>query len=314
MYTIKLLEDSKFNKLPYKHTEESLGLADYRNRKAYVRKSGIPALDVLVMGHELQELISKVSPHEEDGIRYKKGGAARTIVPLALGAILAPFTAGTSLWWVPAVAGALSGAGMGAYAGGRHAELGGTGMGALMGGATGLLSGYGAGQLTSGAMAGWGSAASRGASLMGKLGSAAQGALLGTGTAATSMGNVPVAFQGAGLLGPGTIGGSLAGGTMLGSAGKAAAAMLGTNAISSFLNPNSQNKQPTYDNYVPQQYQGFNSATPVTGSVQTIKSTPSPITGWSSAEQKSNLVDKNLSNFDMLIPGRNRQGNIYTWA
>lgn len=73
MYTLKVLNDAEFDRLPYKHVKESLGCADPKTKTAYVRHTGIRPLDSFVTEHELDELVAKVSPHEEDGIRYKKG-------------------------------------------------------------------------------------------------------------------------------------------------------------------------------------------------------------------------------------------------
>lgn len=72
-YTVKVLSDAEFNSLPYKHAKDALGLADRKNGTAYIRKTDIRPIQQFVTEHELSELISRVSPHDEDGIRYKKG-------------------------------------------------------------------------------------------------------------------------------------------------------------------------------------------------------------------------------------------------
>ena len=74
MYTIKLLSNEEFDKLPYKHVKTSLGLADPKAGKAFVRATGVKDWDMATISHEVDELVAKVSPHEEDGIRYKGGG------------------------------------------------------------------------------------------------------------------------------------------------------------------------------------------------------------------------------------------------
>lgn len=127
MYTLQILNDEEFNALPYKHAEESLGLADPATKTAYVRRTGIKPLDAFVTEHELDELVMKVSPHEEDGIRYKK--ARDIIAPIAtsilslfnpaLGAVAAGGFSGYKVskgeaqpWQIPVSAGL-------AYLGGR---------------------------------------------------------------------------------------------------------------------------------------------------------------------------------------------------
>jgi hypothetical protein len=80
MYTVKILSEKEFDGLPYKHAKTSLGLADPKSGVAYVRDTGYNDITKGTIDHELDELIAKVSPHEEDGIRYKNlaslGGGA----------------------------------------------------------------------------------------------------------------------------------------------------------------------------------------------------------------------------------------------
>lgn len=114
MYTVNVLSEKDFDKLPYKHTKTSLGLADAKTGVAYVRDTGYNDITKDTITHELDELMAKVSPHEEDGIRYKNlaslgagagAGALSSMVPF-----LRPFQ------------GALS-AGAGALAGGKDNRL-----------------------------------------------------------------------------------------------------------------------------------------------------------------------------------------------
>jgi hypothetical protein len=70
-YTLHYLNDKEFDNLPYKHVRTSLGCADEKTGNAYVRRTGIKPIDEFTTDHEISELIAKVSPHEEDGIRYK---------------------------------------------------------------------------------------------------------------------------------------------------------------------------------------------------------------------------------------------------
>lgn len=80
MYTIKILKSEEFDKLPYKHVKTSLGLADPKTGKAFVRATGNKEWDMATLSHEVDELVAKVSPHEEDGIRYKGGSKLETQV------------------------------------------------------------------------------------------------------------------------------------------------------------------------------------------------------------------------------------------
>ena len=70
-YTLHYLSDKEFDNLPYKHVKTSFGCADEKTGNAYVRRTGIRPIDEFVTEHEIAELVAKVSPHEEDGIRYK---------------------------------------------------------------------------------------------------------------------------------------------------------------------------------------------------------------------------------------------------
>jgi len=85
MYTVKILSEKDFDGLPYKHAKTSLGLADAKTGVAYVRDTGYNDITKETINHELDELMASVSPHEEDGIRYKNlaslaGGAGSGIL------------------------------------------------------------------------------------------------------------------------------------------------------------------------------------------------------------------------------------------
>jgi len=72
-YTIRLLEDAEFDKLPYKGISDSLGFADPETGDAYVRKTGVKDWDMATIQHEIDELLSKESfDTDADGIRHKK--------------------------------------------------------------------------------------------------------------------------------------------------------------------------------------------------------------------------------------------------
>ena len=73
IYTIRLLEDSEFDKLPYKGISDSLGFADPETGCAFVRKTGVKDWDMATIQHEIDELLSNKSFDEDaDGIRHKK--------------------------------------------------------------------------------------------------------------------------------------------------------------------------------------------------------------------------------------------------
>ena len=79
MYEIKILKDEEFDNLPIEETRgseihDSLGFANKYNGRAYVRQTGIHDLNKYLVSHELEELESDNSTHEdENGIRHKKG-------------------------------------------------------------------------------------------------------------------------------------------------------------------------------------------------------------------------------------------------
>jgi hypothetical protein len=112
MYEIRILENEEFDQLPYKHSKTALGMADAKTGVAYVRKTGIAGLDANTIRHEFDELLQTVSPHEEDGIRYKSGGSLGKWLAPVLGFALAPFTGGLT---IPVLAGGALAAGTGAH-------------------------------------------------------------------------------------------------------------------------------------------------------------------------------------------------------
>ena len=90
MYTLKILSDQDFDKLPYKHAKTSLGAADAKTGVAFVRDTGYNDVTKATISHELDELVNKTSPHEQDGIRYKSlasygagagAGALSSLIP-----------------------------------------------------------------------------------------------------------------------------------------------------------------------------------------------------------------------------------------
>ena len=73
MYTIRILNDAEFDRLPYKYADTALGCADKKKGVAFVRATGVMDWDLKTIEHEVEELVAKTSPHEFDGIRYKGG-------------------------------------------------------------------------------------------------------------------------------------------------------------------------------------------------------------------------------------------------
>jgi hypothetical protein len=78
MYEIKVLSNNDFDSLPVEITRgsdisDSLGFADPRTGKAYVRYTAHPELQKYLINHELEELTTNEHNHEdENGIRHKK--------------------------------------------------------------------------------------------------------------------------------------------------------------------------------------------------------------------------------------------------
>lgn len=303
MKSITFLPPKQFNRLPYTDTDISLGIADYKKGRAYVRKSGIPALDMLIAGHELNELLAKVSPHEENGIRYKKGNQiVSMIVPAVLGLATGGLGALGFLGGSTGLAGLLGsalsatsitpavvGAGAGALLNKQN-----PGMGAL----TGALGGWGGGTMGVGAATGMQTAKSLGASqLMGGLRGAVgmspvagmqpsgytlgqAGEYFGMNAPAASMAKLPYMIPagealpgGAGMAGASAIGAGIAGQSMLNKLGQTAAMSTAQQALTQ-----PQEKTPTYQYvfYDPSTYNvmgtstGTNQYTPSTG-YQTLK-------------------------------------------
>lgn len=190
-FHVQILNDKEFDSLPYKNISDSLGFADPKKGLAFVRDTGVKEFNLATLSHEIDELVEKHSNHEDEfGIRHKKGGALRTILPIA-----AAFIPGIG----PLLAAGLN-VGMNQAAQARHPEqLGPPSIGsAITQGALGYLGGKAAGGAVSGAKAGM----AAGKSLGGVLGSAVQGA--GTGTFTTAAGGTQSLLGGTGLLGGGS--------------------------------------------------------------------------------------------------------------
>jgi len=78
-YELTFLDDKEFESLPYLDTQTSLGLADTKKGKAYVRRTGVKAVDVFTAMHELEHLEGdKLGEHDRygNGVYYKDFGSA----------------------------------------------------------------------------------------------------------------------------------------------------------------------------------------------------------------------------------------------
>lgn len=77
-YSVKFLDDKEFESLPYPDMETSLGVADPEKKQAFVRKTGIKALDYWNLAHEVEHLEEghegKHADHFKNGVYYKSFG------------------------------------------------------------------------------------------------------------------------------------------------------------------------------------------------------------------------------------------------
>ena len=75
---VKILNDEEFESLPYPEMSTSVGVADPRNRTAYVRKTHMPILDAFTIAHELEHLEDGHegvhADHYRNGVYYKGFG------------------------------------------------------------------------------------------------------------------------------------------------------------------------------------------------------------------------------------------------
>jgi hypothetical protein len=72
-YTIHILEDEDFDKLPFGEPRDAMGMTNAKIKTAWVRKTGVKDMDMNTIRHEFDELMQGTSLHEIDGIRYKGG-------------------------------------------------------------------------------------------------------------------------------------------------------------------------------------------------------------------------------------------------
>ena len=71
-YTLKVLSNKEFERLPYKRVHTSLGLANPKNNTAYVRYSAVPELNKYLISHELDHLVEKPQRMNLRGLDIKK--------------------------------------------------------------------------------------------------------------------------------------------------------------------------------------------------------------------------------------------------
>jgi hypothetical protein len=90
-FTFKILSDEDFDNLPYDDAKSSLGLSVMSTKTAYIRKTGVKELDMGTIQHEFDELMQQTSPHEINGIRYKKGGGLGKLIITTLATLVNPF-------------------------------------------------------------------------------------------------------------------------------------------------------------------------------------------------------------------------------
>lgn len=89
-YTIHILDDAEFDKLPFGKPSDSLGMSNSKTKTAWVRRTNVKGLDINTINHEFDELMAKTSLHEEEGIRYKKAGNIFKIIFTTLASIVNP--------------------------------------------------------------------------------------------------------------------------------------------------------------------------------------------------------------------------------
>lgn len=74
MYEIKVLNSKEFDKLPYDGISDSLGIADVKRNRVFVRDTGVHELNRYLISHEIDHLVEEHATDEDaHGIRHKKG-------------------------------------------------------------------------------------------------------------------------------------------------------------------------------------------------------------------------------------------------
>ena len=70
-YSIKILSNQEFDKLPFEFASNALGLADVKNNSVYVRNTHVKELNRYLLDHELDHLVEETPTDEVGGVRYK---------------------------------------------------------------------------------------------------------------------------------------------------------------------------------------------------------------------------------------------------
>lgn len=74
-YEIKVLSDKEFDRLPYEGIDDSLGFADVRRGRVFVRNTGSHEMNRYLINHEIDHLVEEHATDEDkNGIRHKKFG------------------------------------------------------------------------------------------------------------------------------------------------------------------------------------------------------------------------------------------------
>jgi len=167
IYTVRLLENKDFDKLPYENISDSLGFADPETGDCYIRKTGVPNWDMATIQHEIDELLANKSFHEDaNGIRHKKffkevflPYVAPVVAGIATGGLGSALGLGTT---AAKVAGGIAGAGTaGAVKGGKPSSW-------LPAAAMGGLGGYGGAAAVPGFQAGAAASKAAGGGILGQ--------------------------------------------------------------------------------------------------------------------------------------------------
>lgn len=109
-YSIKVLSNEEFDKLPYSRTHEALGVTDPKTNTAYIRYSAYPELNKFLVDHEFEHLIEEHATDEgPDGERYFLGALLGGLGGLLTKAL--PFVGSAVSKILPSVGGLFGGAG-----------------------------------------------------------------------------------------------------------------------------------------------------------------------------------------------------------
>lgn len=132
-YKLQFLNDKEFEALSltnprYLNTKDDFGFADMQTNRIFVRKTNVPIIDQFVTQHEIEEVLSKYSAHEDEfAIRHKKGkDFVRILAPIAGGLLGGPLLGGlaSSLLGVGSTMAGAIGGGLGSTLGSVASQAG----------------------------------------------------------------------------------------------------------------------------------------------------------------------------------------------